>query len=68
MILREIVNSDGATITSLLNRISREKEIPLSTLKLNCRILKELGLIENAKFLPVSITNQGRVVVEVLGE
>jgi hypothetical protein len=35
----------GGSLTSLLNNISREQGIPLSTLKLNARILRELNLI-----------------------
>ena len=33
------------SLTSLLNRLSKEYEIPLSTLKLNARKLRELNLI-----------------------
>jgi len=32
-------------MTSLLRSLSEEREIPLSTLKLNARILRELNLI-----------------------
>ncbi|MBN1683087.1 hypothetical protein JW865_06005 [Candidatus Bathyarchaeota archaeon] len=35
----------GSTLTRLLNHISEEQGIPLSTLKLNARILRELNLI-----------------------
>lgn len=35
----------GGSLTSLLNNLSREEGVPLSTLKLNARILRELNLI-----------------------
>jgi len=44
LVLKELANNDQS-LTSLLHRLSRENGIPLSTLKLNARILRELGLI-----------------------
>lgn len=39
------VSRRRATMTSLLRALSEEEGIPLSTLKLNARILRELNLI-----------------------
>jgi hypothetical protein len=39
------VASNNQPLTSLLNRLSQETGIPLSTLKLNARILRKLNLI-----------------------
>ena len=44
LVLNKISEKDQ-TLTSLLKQISTEYEIPLSTLKLNARILRELNLI-----------------------
>lgn len=58
-------------ITHLLNEISEKYEIPISTLKLNAKILKELNLISygtasnprNAK-----LSNLGRFIIDLIGE
>ena len=39
------VASNNQPLTSLLNKLSHETGIPLSTLKLNARILRKLNLI-----------------------
>ena len=39
------VASNNKPLTSLLNKLSQETGIPLSTLKLNARILRKLNLI-----------------------
>jgi hypothetical protein len=44
LILSRIANNNQP-LTSLLNRLSQETGIPLSTLKLNARILRKLNLI-----------------------
>lgn len=66
LILREVEQNEGTTITSLVNKLSRENKIPLSTLKLNARILKDLGLISNGS-LGAQLTDGGRLVLSILG-
>jgi hypothetical protein len=39
------VVGERRTLTSLLKKISEESGVPLSTLKLNARILRELNMI-----------------------
>jgi hypothetical protein len=39
------VGGERRTLTSLLRKISEESGVPLSTLKLNARILRELNMI-----------------------
>ena len=61
-----LLNVDGiSTITALLRSISRNHHVPLSTLKLNAKILKELGLL--AWTNKAELTGVGSFVVEVMG-
>src|SRR3972149_6989789 len=46
LILSHLENNFKDTISSKLNRLSKESKIPISTLKLNSRILKDLNLID----------------------
>jgi len=69
LILRSI-NGKHRSLNALLEEISRETRKPISTLKLNAKILKELGLIDygeknNPK--PVELTEHGRLVLKILG-
>ena len=45
LILSEVGRGRNISLTGLLRNLSRREGIPLSTLKLNARILRELGLI-----------------------
>jgi len=56
------VASQRRSLTSLLKDLSEEREIPLSTLKLNARILRELNLISYG-----SIREKKTAEVEKLG-
>jgi hypothetical protein len=56
------VATHDRSLTSLLKELSEECEIPLSTLKLNARILRELKLISYG-----SIRNKRAAQLEVLG-
>lgn len=58
---------DGSCATPLLERLSEERRIPLSTLKLNARILCDLGLVEFKSFCPIMITDLGLLVLEITG-
>jgi len=69
LILRSI---DGRhrSLNSLLEELSRRKRKPISTLKLNARILKELGLIDYGTKddpRPVRLTEHGLLVLSILG-
>ena len=57
------------SLTSLLKQISEEYEIPLSTLKLNARILRELNLISYGSIRDkraAQLENLGRFVIRLL--
>ena len=63
LILLSIPNHSATSFTSFLISLSNSFEIPLSTLKLNAKILEALGLINKKK---VSLTNAGKLIVEFL--
>ncbi|WP_394354596.1 hypothetical protein [Thermococcus sp.] len=53
-----------------MEEISKDTRKPISTLKLNAKILKKLGLIDygeknNPK--PIELTKHGRIVLKILG-
>ncbi len=54
-------------ITSLLADVAGESGVPISTLKLNAKILKELGLID-FNGAPATVTELGRLIINILGE
>jgi len=54
------------TITSLLRFLSKEFGIPLSTLKLNAKILKDLKLIDYS-LGRLSLTKAGITVLKLIG-
>ena len=69
LILNSINETKNESITSLLKRISKEHKIPLSTLKLNARILRGLGLIDfgtNSDFKHAKLTKEGVEVLEII--
>jgi len=63
LILSEI--KDDSTITSFLTNLSRDSEIPLSTLKLNAKILKQLDLISFNS--TAQLTKFGKFILKLLG-
>ncbi len=68
LILRNI-NGKHRSLNALLEEISRDTKKPISTLKLNAKILKELGLIDygekhNPK--PVELTKHGQLILKIL--
>ena len=68
LLLKEIEKNFTKTITSLANKLSKTTKIPLSTLKLNARILKELDLIEYINSNPVELTDSGKLVLILLSD
>ncbi len=67
LILLRASKSLNRSLTSLLRDISADHGVPLSTLKLNAKILRELGLLDYDRGQrPVRLTSAGRKVVEIL--
>lgn len=66
MILSETQSGSNKTITGLLNKLSRNRGISLSTLKLNAKILKELGMISYGDFHSVQLTDFGKIINEIM--
>ncbi len=69
VILRRLALNSDRSLTSTLIELSKERKIPLSTLKLNARILRDLGLIlveerEGRRF--AGLSNLGRVVLDIV--
>ncbi len=67
LILQAVSSSPPQNITRLLQRLSEEKGIPLSTLKTHTRMLRDLGLIEYSYRRPVRLTRAGVLVLEIVG-
>lgn len=68
LILREISKRTGETSTALLIRMSRDKSIPLSTLKLNFRKIRHMGLVAHEDSRPVRLSKTGMLVLKILEE
>ncbi|ALM74442.1 hypothetical protein TBCH5v1_0474 [Thermococcus barophilus] len=69
MLILRSINGKHRSLNALLEEISKDTKKPISTLKLNARILKELGLIDygeknNPK--PVELTKHGKLVLKIL--
>lgn len=61
--------SGNENITQILNRINKRQKIPLSTLKLNAQILRNLGLITfgtNSHFQLAELTDIGKWVLALI--
>ena len=64
-ILRIIAVQKGPrTITSTVDEISQLLCCPKSTVWINVNFLKELGLIQNGRGMPVKITPIGMIILE----
>ena len=68
ILLSKIAKNSTKTITSISNSLSSELDIPVSTLKLNCKILKDLDLIAFETSKPVELTETGKIVLNIVGE
>ncbi len=63
--------SQRRSLTSLLKDLSETREIPLSTLKLNARILRELNLISYGSIREkktAEVEKLGSFVLRLLGD
>ena len=70
LILSRIKNTKNESITKILNNISIFHKIPLSTLKLNAKILKKLNLAtfgNNSHYQTAKLTYFGNFVFEIIG-
>ncbi|GEM_PF-852189 len=68
-VLLECVDGSHPSLNSLLNEISDNMDTPLSTLKLNARILKDLDLINYGSKNdpePVTLTSHGKMVLDII--
>ena len=68
ILLDKISKNSTRTVTSISNSLSSELSIPISTLKLNCRILKNLDLIDFETSKPVSLTQAGKAILKIVGD
>jgi hypothetical protein len=69
LILSEIARNEGSSISSLLSGASQRHRVPLSTLKLNARVLRDLGLIScgsASDSRAARVTVAGRTVLSLL--
>ncbi len=67
LLLNKIKTNSHFTITTLIDKISREDKIPTSTLKLNSKVLKDLDLIEFGNSRKTKLTESGSLVLKLLG-
>jgi hypothetical protein len=71
LILSQIKNTKNENITRILNRISISNDIPLSTLKLNAKILRKSNLIvfgNNSHFQLARLTDFGNFILEIIDD
>jgi len=66
LILQEVAKNSRRTITSLLLQMEKKYRIPLSTLKLNAKILRELSLIECGSRSIAKLAKSGEIIVDLL--
>ncbi|MBI4163723.1 MAG: hypothetical protein HY512_02580 [Candidatus Aenigmarchaeota archaeon] len=68
MLLDKISKNNGKTITALTELIFRETRTPISTLKLNIHILKNLELVDFFNGDPVRLTIFGKFVFSLVAQ
>ncbi|MFO8109085.1 MAG: hypothetical protein R6U17_00970 [Thermoplasmata archaeon] len=67
--LLKSVDGRNSSLNALLNEISDKLDTPLSTLKLNARILRDLNLINYGSKNdpePVTLTSHGKMVLDII--
>ena len=65
LILSEISGKSGETATTLLTRLSKERSLPLSTLKLNLKKLISLGLVLQNDSKPAALSGSGLFILKI---
>ncbi len=68
LLIHEIHKNFTLSVTSLVNEIPETSKIPLSTLKLNARLLRELGLVKYSNFGTVELAEGGNFVLSLMDE
>ncbi|MBI1972106.1 MAG: hypothetical protein HYS53_02290 [Candidatus Aenigmarchaeota archaeon] len=63
LILSELDENFPGSVSSFLSSLSSEQNIPLSTLKLNAKVLKRLGLVEFSENSAPITTEAGKFVL-----
>ncbi|MGC8911991.1 MAG: 1-deoxy-D-xylulose-5-phosphate synthase N-terminal domain-containing protein [Nitrososphaeria archaeon] len=69
LILSSVSRNLNCTASAFLRKLSKDSGVPLSTLKLNLKILKEEGLVEYGRVgepRPIKLTEVGKIVLELL--
>lgn len=56
----------NCSISQSLREISKSDGTPLSTLKMNAKVLKEISLIEFERGSEAKLTNLGKIVADIL--
>jgi hypothetical protein len=67
LILAETCGNRRKAITPLLRELGAKSSTPISTLKLNARTLRDLGLVSFGNSCPAVATPLGRKVVMMFG-
>jgi len=65
LILEEVSRNSEKTISSLLREMEKKHNVPLSTLKLNAKILREIGLISFGNSSVARLTNVGKMIIQI---
>jgi DNA-binding MarR family transcriptional regulator len=68
LILEEVSRNSEKTISSLLREIEKKYNVPLSTLKLNAKILREIGLISFGNSSVAKLTSTGKIIVQIFDD
>ncbi len=69
LVLRAIEGDESRSITSAAKSISEDEKIPLSTVKLDLKILEKLGLVrtvDKESFKKPRITKFGKLILQLL--
>nr|WP_187146429.1 hypothetical protein [Thermococcus sibiricus] len=70
ILILKSINGKHRSLNAFLEEISKDTRKPISTLKLNAKILKKLGLIDYGEKnhpKPIELTKHGRLVLKILG-
>lgn len=70
LLLRKLAANRNLTITETIALLSKQNNLPKSTLRTHVLKLRDLGLIEcgesKSKGLPAKLTNSGKEIVQIL--